>query len=356
MTSIRIVLAAAAALGAAVSAYAQNGLETAIFAGGSFWSLQESFQKVYGVIEAASGYTGGTAARPTYKTYASGGHAQAVRVVFDPSRVGYPELLNVFWRNTDPTDAGGQFSDRGPGFRTAIYWLSDSQRAQAEESKAALVRSGRFDTPVVTEIRKAGSFTVAEDAQQEYAMRNPADYQSYRAASGRDTYFARVWGPAALRDPAAPPSARDGKYVKPSAEQLRKTLSPLVYHVTQEQGTEAPFNNPYWNNHREGIYVDVVSGEPLFSSRDKFESGTGWPSFTMPLEPANVLSSVDRGFGMVRTEVHSRFAGSHLGHVFDDGPAPTGLRYCMDSASLRFVPVEDLQKEGYGQYLPLFRK
>jgi methionine-R-sulfoxide reductase len=144
--------------------------------------------------------------------------------------------------------------------------------------------------------------------------------------------------------------------VKPSAEQLRKTLSPLVYHVTQEQGTEAPFNNAYWNNHREGIYVDVVSGEPLFSSRDKFESGTGWPSFTMPLEPANVLTSVDRGFGMVRTEVHSRFAGSHLGHVFDDGPAPTGLRYCMDSASLRFVPVEDLQKEGYGQYLPLFRK
>jgi methionine-R-sulfoxide reductase len=148
----------------------------------------------------------------------------------------------------------------------------------------------------------------------------------------------------------------EGTYKKPDDATLRKQLTPLQYEVTQKDGTERPFQNEYWDNHRDGIYVDVVSGEPLFSSLDKFESGTGWPSFTKPLEPGNIVEKEDRSFFMKRVEVRSKHAGSHLGHVFDDGPPPTGLRYCMNSASLRFIPKEDLEKAGYEKYLGLFEK
>ena len=281
---------------------------------------------------------------------------EAVQVTWDPGRVSYAELLDAYWRHTDPTDGGGQFVDRGPNYRPIVFWMNDQQKSEAEASRMALGKSGKFRTPIVTEIRKAETFYPAEDYHQDYTKKNPGNYQSYFANSGRKEFFTKIWGASALMDSAAPPKAVNGAWKKPATDQLKKMLTPMQFDVTQKEGTEPPFQNEYFHSERSGIYVDIVSGEPLFSSTDKYDSGTGWPSFTRALAPDNVMLKIDKTFGMARTEVRSKYADSHLGHLFDDGPAPTGLRYCMDSASLRFIPVSDLQKEGYGQYLKLFQK
>ncbi|ART76727.1 methionine sulfoxide reductase [Sutcliffiella horikoshii] len=315
-----------------------NKLEKATFAGGCFWCMVKPFDEQDGIEEVVSGYTGGHKENPTYKEVCSEttGHYEAVQITFNPEIFPYEKLLDVFWSQIDPTDAGGQFHDRGDSYRTAIFYHSNEQKEIAEKSKQDLNQSERFKDPIVTEILPAKPFYAAEEYHQDYYKKNPFRYKMYQAGSGRAAFIKDHWK-------------------KDKSEDLKKKLTPMQYEVTQNNGTEPPFKNEFWNHTEEGIYVDIVSGEPLFSSLDKYDAGCGWPSFTKPINKEQVKEEMDVSHRMVRTEVRSKEGDSHLGHVFEDGPVDKGgLRYCINSAALRFIPVSQIEQEGYGEYKKLF--
>ncbi|NAP01486.1 peptide-methionine (S)-S-oxide reductase MsrA, partial [Halomonas sp. MG34] len=301
--------------------------ETATFAGGCFWCMVEPFDQRPGIHRVVSGYTGGHVENPTYEQVCSDttGHVEAIEITFNPEVMPYEQLLRTFWQQIDPTDAGGQFNDRGESYQTAIFYHNEQQKQQAEQSKKELEQSGKFSKPIVTPILPAKPFYLAEENHQDYYKKQSFHYKLYKKGSGREDFIKNTWKKAIDK------------------EELRQKLTPIHYHVTQENGTERPFQNDYWNNEEEGIYVDVITGEPLFSSKDKYDAGCGWPSFTKPIDKNQVEEKTDTTHGMRRTEIRSKDSDSHLGHVFEDGPMEAGgLRYCRNSAAMRFVPVSKM--------------
>ncbi|MFM2648625.1 peptide-methionine (R)-S-oxide reductase MsrB [Vibrio diabolicus] len=345
---------------------ASENAEIATLAGGCFWCTESDLEQLTGVVDVISGYSGGHVENPTYRQVSSGksGHIEVIEVKYDPKVVSYEQVLDYFFRHIDPTDDKGSFVDRGPQYRPAIFYHNAEQKQIAEQFIMEIDKAMIYPKPLKTELIEFEKLYPAEEYHQDYYKKSSLKYKYYRYASGRDKYLDEVFGDDRKENSKTLRQLIEEKkllskvkeYSKPAKSEIKSNLTELQYYVTQEEGTERPFDNEYWDNKEAGIYVDIVTGEPLFSSTDKYKSGTGWPSFTKPINPGYIVEKTDYKLIYPRTEVRSKFGDSHLGHVFKDGPKPTGLRYCMNSAAMKFVPVSEMKTQGYEEYLYLFDK
>ena len=311
--------------------YSKDDLKKIYLAGGCFWGVEEYMQRIYGVYDAVSGYANGKVNNPTYKTVSSGksGYAETVEVTYYSKKIKREDLLNHYFKIIDPTSLNKQGNDRGSQYRTGIYYVDDSDKEVID--KVMNFQAKKYSEKIVVENMKLKNFTVAEDYHQDYLKKNPNGYCHIDLSKASEVVI----------DPA--------KYPKPSDDDLKRKLTDIQYRVTQKNETESSFSNEYWDNKEKGIYVDVATGEPLFSSSDKFDSGCGWPSFSKPIAKDVVTYREDKSYNMNRTEVRSRSGDSHLGHVFNDGPKELGgLRFCINSASIKFIPLKDMEDRGYG--------
>ena len=330
----------------------KDDLHTIYLAGGCFWGMEAYIKKLPGVYDTDEGYANGNTENPTYEEvcYKNTGHAETVKVLYDPMMLSTEKLLDGFFKVIDPTSVNQQGNDVGSQYRSGIYYVDEADKAVAE---AAVNRQKeKYTAPIVTEVLPLDNFYLAEDYHQDYLDKNPGGYCHINLDDADEFIKEEGLGKIDLSSLILPEN-----YPVPSDEELKEMLTDIQYQVTQNNDTERPYTNEYAGTFDKGIYVDVVTGEPLFSSEDKFESGCGWPSFSKPIIPEVVTENSDSSFNMMRTEVRSRSGNTHLGHVFNDGPKELGgLRYCINSASIRFIAYDDLDAEGYGFLKPIFDK